>query len=48
MAESTGGKKEKLWGPLRTPMGDSLGGEKVSGVPDAKSVPDPLGYVRGK
>ncbi|MDR7543642.1 MAG: hypothetical protein QN120_05260 [Armatimonadota bacterium] len=41
-------KSTELYGPLRTPPGDSLGGESVSGLPDAKSVPDPLGYVKTK
>lgn len=38
----------KLVGPLRTPPGDSLGGDKVHGVPDAKGHPDPSGYVKAK
>lgn len=37
--------KEKLMGPLRTPPGDSLGGEQVS-LPPAKSAADPLGYIK--
>lgn len=48
MAEAKGGKKEQLWGPLRTgDSSDTLAGEKVSGVPDPKSTPDPLGYKHG-
>ncbi len=46
--DEKGGGGAKLWGPFRT--GDSensLGGEKVSGVPSAKSTPDPLGLKHG-
>lgn len=41
-------KKVELFGPLRTKPGDSLGAEQVSNVPEGKSTPDPLGYVRTK
>lgn len=35
-----------LWGPLKTGPGESLGGEKVSGVPGVKQPADPLGLLK--
>jgi hypothetical protein len=45
---ATKGEGKILYGPLRTPPGDSLGAEEVSNVPSGKNVPDPLGYVKAK
>lgn len=49
MAKDNGGEGGgSLWGPLKTAPGDSLGGEKVSGVPGPKHPPDPLGLLKEK
>lgn len=48
MAKDEKGSKggASLWGPLKTAPGDSLGAEKVSGVPGSKHPEDPLGLLK--